>query len=202
MLKIVVLAAGFSRRLGTPKALARIHGVSLLRLTIERLTVLSPSPIIVVVPPRSNRYRVELRRQRALQAENPQRSSGLASSVRTGIRKAMYCPGILLIPVDLPRLRGREIQRLIERWRSAPRRVAARRIGTEGATPLILPRRLFRAALKIQGDVGLRDLIRHLPPDQRTLVDLASAETDVDTPVDLRNARRRMGPREYSTKGL
>jgi len=193
-LKIVVLAAGFSRRLGTPKALARIRGVSLLRLTVERLTALSPSPIIVVVPPRSHRYRIELRRQRTLLVENTQRSLGLASSVRAGIRKARYSSGILLLPVDLPALRSPEIRRLIERWRSSPRRVAARRIGAEGGTPLILPSRLYRAALRVQGDIGLRDLIRNLPLDQQALVDLFSAQTDVDTPEDLRNARRRMTP--------
>ena len=201
-LKIVVLAAGFSRRLGKPKALARIHGISLLRRTVERLTVHTSSPIIVVVPPKSNRYRVELRRQKALIVENTQRSSGLASSVRAGIRKAGSCAGILLVAVDLPALRHREIRRLIERWRSFKRRVAARRIGAEGGGPLILPRRLHRAALQIQGDTGLRDFIRQLPRDQVLLVELPSAQTDVDTPDDLRHARRRIVPEHPPMMGL
>ncbi len=70
------------------------------------------------------------------------------------------------------------------------------RIGSQGGTPVILPRRLHRAALQIQGDTGLRDLIRNLPRDQVLLVDLPSAQTDVDTPDDLRQARRRIVP-EY-----
>ena len=45
-LKIVLLAAGFSQRLGRPKALVRMHGVSLLRRTLLLAAALAPRGII------------------------------------------------------------------------------------------------------------------------------------------------------------
>lgn len=88
-------------------------------------------------------------------------------------------------------LRDRDVARLISRWRGARRRVVARRIGRHGGIPLVLPRWLYARARAITGDVGLRELIGGLPENQRVLLDLPSAVLDVDTPRDLRDARRR-----------
>jgi molybdenum cofactor cytidylyltransferase len=191
--QVIILAAGFSSRLGQPKALARVRAVSLLRRT---LTLLAPfaAQMIAVLPRRAARYRLQARGFKVVFAVNPQRAEGLSSSVRHGIRKARYSPAALLLPVDLAALQARDIARLISRWQATRRRVIARRIATPaplGGAPLILPRWLYARALTVRGDIGLRDLINHLPPQQRVLVDLPSAALDIDTAADLRAARRR-----------
>jgi molybdenum cofactor cytidylyltransferase len=193
-LQIVVLAAGFSSRLGQPKALARVRGVSLLRRTLKVASSFSADRIIVVVPRYVARYRIEARGVKVRWAVNAQRGLGLSSSVRRGIAAARYSPAILLLPADLVHLAGRDLFRLMRRWHSAPRRLIARRIDLSGATPVILPRWLYARASTLTGDVGLRQLIGQLPVDSRILVDLPSAIWDVDTPQDLRNARRRFRP--------
>jgi molybdenum cofactor cytidylyltransferase len=186
---MVVLAAGFSRRFGKPKLLARIGGVSLLAATLRILAPFARHPIIVVVPPRSGRMRVELRGCPVKFVENPARAAGLSSSVRCGLRQARYSAAVLLLPADLVELERRDIARLIARWAGARRRVVARRVGMHGAAPLILPHRLVPEGLRISGDAGLRELIRHLPPDALALVHMPSAALDVDTPPDLARAR-------------
>jgi CTP:molybdopterin cytidylyltransferase MocA len=50
----------------------------------------------------------------------------------------------------------------------------------------------------VTGDIGLRGLVSGLPPSQRILLPLASAALDVDTPQDLRAARRRL--RAFGTR--
>jgi molybdenum cofactor cytidylyltransferase len=189
-LRVVILAAGYSRRMGTPKALARVRGSSLLRRTALLAAPLVGSPLLVIVPPRAPRYRAELRGIRAALCVNSQRAEGLASSVRLGVRRARFAAAVLILPVDLAGLQQRELGLLIARWRARPRRVAARRIGARGATPAILPRRLFAAAARCCGEVGLRDLIAALPSDERVLVALPSAAFDVDTLEELSQARR------------
>jgi molybdenum cofactor cytidylyltransferase len=190
-LQIVVLAAGFSSRLGRPKPLARVHGVSLLQRTLQVASGVAADRIIVVVPRNSVRYRVEARGARVRWAVNAERAQGLSSSVRRGIAAARYASATLLLPADLIHLTSRDLFRLVQRWSSAPRRLVARRIKLSGATPVILPRWLYARASSLRGDVGLRDLIGQLPADGRVLVDLPSARWDVDTPQDLRDARRR-----------
>jgi molybdenum cofactor cytidylyltransferase len=191
--RVLVLAAGFSRRMGCPKALARVHGLSLLRRTVSVLAPFAGAPILVVVPPRADRYRVELNGLKVLLCGNRLRADGLSSSLATGLRRARFSCAALLAPADLPNLRRRDVARLLMRWRGARRRVAARRIGAHGGTPVILPKRLFALALRAAGDSGLRDILRHLPADELSLIDLPSAAADVDTPADLRRARGRFG---------
>jgi molybdenum cofactor cytidylyltransferase len=194
-LRVIVLAAGLSTRLGSPKALVRVHGISLLQRTVHLAATLKPSGITVVLPRNAARSRIEARGQGISFAVNLRPASGLSGSVRGGLRAARYARALIFLPVDLNDLKQRELARLVARWRGAPRCVIARRIGRRGATPLLLPHWLFARALRIAGDVGLRDLIGQLPDDVRVLVDMPSAARDIDTPLELKMARRRFRPR-------
>jgi molybdenum cofactor cytidylyltransferase len=189
--QMVVLAAGFSSRLGRPKALARIRAVSLLRRTLALLAPFAQGQITVVVSRRAARYRLEARGFDVGFAVNCRREEGLSSSVRRGIVKARYSPAVLLLPVDLADLSRTDMRRLLSRWRGSRRRVIARLVGQYGGTPLILPRWLYPRALEVRGDVGLREFLSALPASQKLLVNLPSAALDIDTPQDLRAARRR-----------
>jgi molybdenum cofactor cytidylyltransferase len=193
-LQIVVLAAGFSSRLGQPKALARVHGVSLLRRTLKVASSFVADRIVVVVPRNAARYRIEARGVKVRWAVNPQRAQGLSSSVRRGIAAAPYAPAILFLPTDLLELTRQDLSRLVLRRRAAPRRLIARKIEDSGAAPVILPRWLYTRASTVKGDVGLRELVGQLPADSRVLVELPSAARDVDMPQDLKDARRRFRP--------
>lgn len=188
----MILAAGFSSRLGMPKALVRVHGVSLLRRTVALAVSLRAARVIVVVPPGAELYRAQTRHRNVTLVRNPGRAQGLSSSVRCGLKRAWYCAGVLLLPVDLAHLKHGELKRLVSRWRSAPGRIHATRLGLRGGgTPLILPKRLFPNALRIAGDVGLRELLNELPAAQKELLELPSARFDVDTVLDLAAARCR-----------
>lgn len=189
-LRIVILAAGYSRRLGRAKALARIHGICLLRRTTRVLAPFSARTLIVVAPPRCPRYLHELRGLNARLVANPRRSSGLSGSVRRGLGAARWSAATLIVPVDLAALERADVARLLKRWRAAPRRIAARRIGARGGAPLILPRRYYALAAGITGDTGLRDLLQTIAPSDRVFVDMPSAAQDIDTPLDLQRARR------------
>ena len=125
-LRVLILAAGFSSRLGEPKALAKVHGRSLLRGTLELTAVLGPMQIIAVVPRNAARYRVEARGINVIFYVNSRRAQGLSCSVRGGIARARYAPAVLLLPVDLAQLRRAELKRLISRWRGARRCVHTR----------------------------------------------------------------------------
>ena len=190
-LRIVVLAAGFSARLGRPKALARVHGSSLIRRTVRLLAPLATERIIVVIPPRPVRARAELRGQRVDLVANPHRAGGLSTSVRRGLAAGRRSAALLILPVDLVHLQRRDLERMIARWSGARRRVIARRVAEHGGTPVILPRWLWARALGITGDRGLKQLLSELSSAHVTLLAVPSAARDVDTTQDLACARRR-----------
>ncbi len=193
-LRIVILAAGFSSRLGQPKALARIRGTTLLEKTIGVLTPFASARIVVVVPPKAGRYRVGQHARSVDFGANTQRSRGVSSSVLRGLDRARHCAAVLLVPVDLADLDRRDIARLIARWRANRRCVVARRVDVSAGTPLILPHWLIARARGLTGDKGLRDFVRGLPGEAVSLVDMPSAGVDVDTARDLERARRRLRP--------
>jgi molybdenum cofactor cytidylyltransferase len=194
-LHVVILAAGFSSRLGRPKGLVRVRSRSLLRRTLNLVAGLDPAQIVLVLPPRAARLRIEAQGFKVTFAANSARAAGLSTSVRRGITVSHRSAGVLILPVDLAALDRRDLARLISRWRASRRRLVARRIAgrpgaPRGGTPLVLPRWLYARALEVTGDTGLRDLVRALPVQQRALVNLPSASFDVDTPADLHTARR------------
>jgi molybdenum cofactor cytidylyltransferase len=188
-LRIVILAAGFSSRLGRPKALARIHGVSLLRRALNLGASLKGADVIAVVPSNAARYQAETRGTGARLVVNPRRARGLSSSVRLGIARSRYTPAILFMPIDMVNLTHSDLKRLVRARQSTRRRVIARRIGTRGAVPMIVPRGFYPHASSIVGDVGLRWLTGELPADSVELIDLPSAALDIDTPRELNAAR-------------
>src|SRR5882724_6812007 len=99
-LQIIVLAAGFSLRLGQPKALARVRGVSLLRSSLKLAATLNCGRIIAVVARNGARYRAQARGIDVTFVANLRRIQGLSSSVRRGIAAARYSSAVLLMPVD------------------------------------------------------------------------------------------------------
>lgn len=192
LLRIALLAAGRSTRLGRPKALARIRGRSLTARMLTLLEGLSPEPVLLIVPPRASRLRLEARGARVRIVENPTPRHGLSGSVQRALRAARPAAALLLLPVDLALLERTDLERLIRRWQSGRRRLVARRLGAGGAggTPLILPRWLWDRAAAVSGDRGLKELVPRVAPGARLLIDLRSAALDVDTPADLKRARR------------
>jgi molybdenum cofactor cytidylyltransferase len=195
-LPVIILAAGFSARLGRPKALVRVRTVSLLRRTLTLAACGTTAKIVVVAPPRPARYRIEARGSHVHIAVNRRRADGLSSSVRRGLAEVRYSPAVLMLPVDLAALGQRDLSRLVARWRGTRRRVVARRIegpnqAPQGGVPLILPRWLYPRARAVAGDQGLRELVNGLAPQLRVLLHLPTAAMDVDTPEDLRAARLR-----------
>lgn len=189
-LNIAILAAGKSHRLGASKPLARLHGQSLLLRTARLVSRLN-GRCFVVIPPNAARLRLELQGLEVTLLENHKRAEGLSSSVRLAVAHAHAAAGVLLLPVDLPELRYRELLRLVNFWRGAPQCVVARRVEDGPAIPLILPKWLYPKAETLSGDFGLKAVLDDLPADRLRLADLPSAARDIDTREELNAAQRR-----------
>lgn len=189
-LNILLLAAGQSRRLGRPKSMVRIQGITLLRRALLLAAALRPRGIFVVVPRRGSTHRHQASGHRVRFVMNTNPAQGLAGSVRLGIRQARYASAILIVPVDMYALSVRDLARLLARWLSHPGQAAAAKIGAHGGVPMILPARYFPAAEQLSGDAGFRGLLRDFRPPP-ALLDLPAAALDLDTPADLQAARTR-----------
>jgi len=212
----VVLAAGASRRLGHPKALADLGGQSALCRLLAALGGLqadTPSASeasgravaerpLVITGHHDREIRAHLQ-PATLDAElafNPDWSAGRTSSVALAARLR---PGsdLLVCPVDVPLVGSALMRHLAEEWHqlgapplgwlapyTCPRSGQERRYGH----PLILGAKLAEQAAALEPDTPLRVLRVRAAP----LASVESADTaildDLDTEADLKALRQRL----------
>ncbi len=181
----IVLAAGKSRRLGTPKQRLRIDGEALLHRAVRLLLETAPREVIVVVADGDDALLQELRDVDCRPVVCSDAALGMSATLRCGLAALdAACAGALIVLTDQPALDAAHLRLLVSRWRIDPERaVASGYAGTIGV-PALVPRRWFDALHDTAADHGARELLRM--PD--ALVDVVDAEQlafDLDSPDDL-----------------
>lgn len=183
----IVLAAGASRRFGSPKQLARVDGRTLLQTAVERAVALCGHAVIVVLGARAAELAPLLRRSPALLVVNRGWEEGLGSSIRAGIAHLPgSCDGVLLMLADQPAVTSADLRRLADGWRRQPECIAAALYDATVGVPAIFPRSCLRELGELRGDSGARALIAR-NPDRVVRVAIPRAALDIDTPEDLRS---------------
>jgi molybdenum cofactor cytidylyltransferase len=182
----VVLAAGASTRMGTPKQLLRLGDRTLLRRTVDTVLASPAWPVAVVLGAHGDSVRPEIARLPVMAVENPDWAEGLASSIRAGVRVldsfSQSLDAAILILADQPRLSTAALCRLAEAAVHGGSIVAAHYGGHPGP-PALFARRHFPELLALSGGEGARLLFtRH--PAELLAVPLPELAIDLDTPAD------------------
>ena len=188
----LVLAAGASRRFGSPKPLALFRAVPLVRHTTQLLSAFCPAGLQVVAGAVAPAIRELLAPDGVAVVVNPDWASGLGSSLACGIRALPPGPdAVLVMPCDLPAVTAEDLSRLVSAWRVAPQRMAAAEFDAHPAPPAIFPRAVWSQLAALRGDQGARAVLESAA--QRTLVPMPSAALDVDTPAELARIEHSLG---------
>jgi len=115
----VVLAAGRSSRMGTPKALLDFLGVPFAVRILEALEALEVKTRVVVLGPDAPRIQPALGGHDFLLVENPEPETGPIASLRGALRalQPIQPSAVLVWPVDLPHVRVTTVDRVLETYR-------------------------------------------------------------------------------------
>ena len=193
----VLLAAGGSRRLGSPKQLVRYRARPLLSHALAALrSALPGGPFVVVVGAHALRLRCMVRRvlPAAKIVMNARWADGLATSLQAGVAAVPRDRHAILVTlVDQPHVDGRALRRVLRAWSKRPGVPAAACYDGRTGVPAVLPRRYWREIRNLRGDEGARALVRGNTTVTR--VELPEAAVDVDKPADVANLRARARPR-------
>jgi molybdenum cofactor cytidylyltransferase len=183
----VILAAGESARMGTPKQLLVVDGQPLLLRAVEAALASAAWPVVVVLGAHEEKIRPLLARLPVLIAENPAWSEGMASSLRVGVATlqqfSRQLDAALVALCDQPAFSADTIAQLVAAQRATGRSiVAARYRGRHGAPALFLAEH-FPALTALTGEEGARALLNDNPA-RVAAVDLPALALDLDTPAD------------------
>lgn len=190
----IVLAAGQSRRMGgANKLLARFGGKeTLVARAVDCALEGGPVAVSVVTGHQADRIVAALEgRQDSVRCiHNPNYADGLAGSLKAGIASLpAEADGALVMLADMPAVSSEDLRRLISAFVAAGGNsvVRATHDGKRG-NPVILPRAVFPAVSRLEGDTGARHLIEN---EGMPVIDVEigpAASLDVDTREALSHA--------------
>ncbi len=184
---VVILAAGASRRMGTPKALLPVDGQPMVGRVVEAALAAPVWPVVVVLGAHAEQVRPVLARYPVLVVENAAWSEGMASSLRTGLallqQFSRRLDGALFALCDQPACSAATILRLIAAHETTGRPIAASRYSARRGAPALFGREHFAALAALTGEEGAR-LLLNGDPSQVAEVDLPELAIDLDTPED------------------
>jgi CTP:molybdopterin cytidylyltransferase MocA len=182
----ILLAAGSGSRLGQPKALVELGGATLAERGVALLADGGADPVILVTGA------VPVTIPEALAVHNPDWSTGMGSSLATGLRALAETDAVaaVIALADQPLVGAESVRRLIAAYRDgAPVAVAA----YEGKprNPVLIAREYWPTVLQMAtGDTGARAFLQ-ARADLVTQVECADTGSpdDVDTAKDLARVR-------------
>ena len=178
----VILAAGESRRFGSPKQLARLGERTLLEHVLDLARGADLDPIIAVVP-----AWLHDRDPGVNWVVNDEPKWGMSHSLRLGIAAVPdEVSAALILLGDQPTLSAGAIAALLAARGDRPI-VATSAAGRLGA-PVLLDRSHFDVVEQPRGDIGLREILAARAELVRP-VEVREPVPDVDTPADLRALR-------------
>ncbi|MGO6731238.1 nucleotidyltransferase family protein [Rhizobium ruizarguesonis] len=188
---IVILAAGKASRMGEGgkhKLLAEFDGVPLVRRSALTALAADAASVIVVTGHRRREIEAALDGLALTFIDNPYYASGMASSLITGFSSsgADSADGILVMLADMPGISTTHLDTLISAFCNAGGGAVVRAVSRgKPGNPVILPRSLGQAIVRLEGDVGARDTIATsgLPVLDVDVGD--AALLDVDTPNEV-----------------
>jgi molybdenum cofactor cytidylyltransferase len=184
----VILAAGASSRMGTPKQLLQFRGQSLLRRVALTALEAGCRPVIVVTGANAEQCREELHGLEVLEAKNPQWESGMGSSVRAGVEALVKADAnavaVILMLCDQPFVTPNIVARLVAAHRSTGSPIVASQYGESFGVPALFTRSIFAELAGLEGGSGAKQVIKG-HASEANFVPFPMGEIDVDTPDDF-----------------
>jgi putative nucleotidyltransferase with HDIG domain len=200
VLAALILAAGYSSRMGRFKPLLHLGGKNALEWAVAAFLETGITKIIVVTGHEADAIELMLRGTGIGIVHNPAYDKGMYSSVQAGLASLPdEVQACFLLPVDIPLVRAATVDALASRYASKPATVIYPNFRGQRGHPPLIARALFAEVISGDGEGGLRALLQRHEADEVAVAD-EGILLDMDTPEDYARLAELAGRRHLPSK--
>jgi molybdenum cofactor cytidylyltransferase len=189
---IVILAAGESSRLGSPKQLLKYSGVPLLQHAAEAAQSSNVANVLVVLGAHADVINDALNNAAVNTIVNTEWKEGMASTIRCGLQTLVEMhpklEAVIFMVADQPFVSADLLNNLVDMYRKEQHSIVASKYETTFGTPVLFGKQFFPELLQLTGDVGAKSLVRKYM-NEAAFVSFPNGEIDIDTVEDYQKAK-------------
>lgn len=190
----IVLAAGLSQRMGSPKPLLQLDGESMIQRIVR---IAGTSGRVAVVCGAEERA---IRRELAVFPDtvilsNPQAAEGMSTSLHAAVRflNEQDAQAVIFLLGDQPGIEPGVIAQVEESYRLfKPCRIVQASYTDHKGHPVLIDRSLFAELLDVTGDEGARSVLSRHWAETLWVGVPSEAPPDLDTPTQYADYLRKM----------
>ncbi|MFC3559210.1 nucleotidyltransferase family protein [Pedobacter jamesrossensis] len=187
---IIILAAGNSSRLGSPKQLLHYEGKTLLeRVSFEAIKTLF-KPIVVVLGAYAEEIGMEHKHANISYTFNKNWQSGMASSIAKGLSTVLSLQknieNVIITVSDQVFVSTEIFQTLVKKHNNTSKGIIACRYEKTNGTPTLFNKKYFEQLLSLSGTTGAKKILIE-NEDDMTTIPFEKGYIDVDTRNDYNN---------------
>lgn len=181
----IILASGFSRRMGKDKLLMEIDGVKMIESVIKKAKDSSLDEIILIY--RKERVGNIGREYNIKTLYNPRAGLGQSEGLKLAVKNASDWAAYMFLVGDQPFITSLLIDSLINEYKRDEESIIVPYYDGKRGMPTIFPSSFREELLKIKGDKGGRDIIDKNPFSIRKVyIDNEELGFDIDSLEDLK----------------
>ncbi len=184
---VIILAAGSSTRMGRSKQLIELDEETLLARAV-RIAGATGMKTVAVLGADHEKHEKAIRKMEIDTVFNPDWQSGMASSIKAGLRhfsgnKSIHA--VIVMVCDQPLLSSDHLTNLRDQWISANKPIIAScYTGTVGV-PVLFDQSMFAEILTLSGEGGAKKIIQN-HPEKTAGISFPEGAVDLDTPDDYK----------------
>jgi len=181
----IILAAGASSRMGSPKQLLEWRNRPLLEHAVVNARAILGERIIVVLGAHAESIQATVDLGAVTSIVNPGWQEGMASSIRAGVQALPESASAALILLcDQPLINAAHMQNLLNGWQTTPNRIVASQYHHSVGVPALFPSEFFEHLLTLKGDRGAKPVLMKFE-GSLLKISLPEAELDIDCVADF-----------------
>ena len=186
--QIIILAAGASTRLGSPKQLLQWQGQSLLQHAVQTAAEVVPKPV-VVLGANAAQLEAELDADIAQIVHNSSWQEGIASSIHAGLSVVLNqsppAEQVIFMVCDQPYVSADLLKELINKQQQTGKPIVASAYANTLGIPALFTKAMFSQLFDLQGDMGAKKIIQQ-HPHGTTTINFPLGNIDIDTTEEYR----------------